>query len=631
MRRASQWLQYEGLRYAVEATLRARRGRRSRGSSTSRSRTRGAPRAVDYHGEPKPAYYGVARAYRGAPSAQFATCGVGRRRRGACACRRRRARFVDLDGTVVAEADGGELAAPLDAFAHDVFLLDLERAQPLRDDAHREPRAAARRCRRARVELARDGVAANCGDVAAIGVVLGIGRSTGRTSFSDNVLDLLPGEERELDGRAGELRVEGWNARRASALAPDGSPVDGFALRRALTVTLRRRRTRSTRASASSSSCRRPTTRNGSCPASSTARTAPRTARASTRASRPAASTSRGWSRTRGRSAPTAARRRPCSRAAAGSSRRETSPLGQSGVGFALPRRPPGDLARLPVPRGAAPLRRLRDAARRRTSRRYRWQPGERVELDVPRRATATGGASCAPRDTSAADDAAWVSVDGGGRARGVRALPLALPPGSAAADRDGRLRPRRRRRAGDRDAMHVSWVSGVAVRVRAAPPRAARRQRRSTSPRPRRCSTTSPATSRPAGRSGRSGRATAAGRGAGIPTTPARTRARSPTRRSSCSAPAAAGRRRRARTSTSRCRTQRDDGALPAAHHLETGDAVSWEGTAGMSWIPALVEAGHLEEAAPRRRVLPRGSTPGTARRRTSTSRRPPRTATRR
>ena len=43
--------------------------------------------------------------------------------------------------------------------------------------------------------------------------------------------------------------------------------------------------------------------------------------------------------------------------------------------------------------------------------------------------------------------------------------------------------------------------------------------------------------------------------------------------------------------------RTQRDDGALPAAHHVDTGDAVSWEGTAGMAWIPALVEAGHLEE----------------------------------
>jgi hypothetical protein len=44
--------------------------------------------------------------------------------------------------------------------------------------------------------------------------------------------------------------------------------------------------------------------------------------------------------------------------------------------------------------------------------------------------------------------------------------------------------------------------------------------------------------------------------------------------------------------------RTQREDGALPAAHHVETGDAVSWEGTAGMAWIPALVEAGHLDEA---------------------------------
>src|SRR6188508_826344 len=44
--------------------------------------------------------------------------------------------------------------------------------------------------------------------------------------------------------------------------------------------------------------------------------------------------------------------------------------------------------------------------------------------------------------------------------------------------------------------------------------------------------------------------------------------------------------------------RTQREDGALPAAHHADTGDAVSWEGTAGMSWIPPLVEAGELEPA---------------------------------
>jgi hypothetical protein len=44
--------------------------------------------------------------------------------------------------------------------------------------------------------------------------------------------------------------------------------------------------------------------------------------------------------------------------------------------------------------------------------------------------------------------------------------------------------------------------------------------------------------------------------------------------------------------------RTQRADGALPAAHHVDTGDAVAWEGTAGMAWIPALVAAGELEAA---------------------------------
>ena len=44
--------------------------------------------------------------------------------------------------------------------------------------------------------------------------------------------------------------------------------------------------------------------------------------------------------------------------------------------------------------------------------------------------------------------------------------------------------------------------------------------------------------------------------------------------------------------------RTQREDGAFPAAHSIATGDAIAWEGTAGMAWIPALVAAGHLDEA---------------------------------
>ena len=125
------------------------------------------------------------------------------------------ARFVDLDGRVVAEAEQGELAAALDAFAHDVFLLDLganryvmTRTQdlaPLLDLP--------------RTELAFDGsVLRNAGTVAALGIVLEDARpydQPGWITFSDNVLDLLPGEERKLTiaGPVGALHVEGWNAR----------------------------------------------------------------------------------------------------------------------------------------------------------------------------------------------------------------------------------------------------------------------------------------------------------------------------------------------------------------------------------------------------------------------------------
>jgi hypothetical protein len=44
--------------------------------------------------------------------------------------------------------------------------------------------------------------------------------------------------------------------------------------------------------------------------------------------------------------------------------------------------------------------------------------------------------------------------------------------------------------------------------------------------------------------------------------------------------------------------RAQREDGALPAALHLQTGEPLSWDGTAGMSWIPALAAAGELDAA---------------------------------
>jgi beta-mannosidase len=219
MRRASQWLQYDGLRYAVEA----QRRRWPRCSGTLPWQLNESfpnawcTSAVDWHGDPKPAYWGVARAYRGAASARFATCawgGLGEVR----AESSRPARLVDLDGRVVAEGED-EVAAPLDAFAHDVFVLDVpgnryvmsrtENLAPLLDLPPTE----------LRVERTSDELSlANVGAVAALGIVLEDARPAGAPGwvvFDDNVLDLLPGEERtiRLEGPAGDLRIEGWNAR----------------------------------------------------------------------------------------------------------------------------------------------------------------------------------------------------------------------------------------------------------------------------------------------------------------------------------------------------------------------------------------------------------------------------------
>jgi hypothetical protein len=44
--------------------------------------------------------------------------------------------------------------------------------------------------------------------------------------------------------------------------------------------------------------------------------------------------------------------------------------------------------------------------------------------------------------------------------------------------------------------------------------------------------------------------------------------------------------------------RAQRDDGAIPAAFSIATGEAIDWEGTAGLAWIPALVAAGEHDAA---------------------------------
>jgi beta-mannosidase len=195
LRRASQWLQYDGLRYAVEARL--RRGIGVIPWQLNESYPNAwCTSSLDWWGNPKPAFYGVRRAYLGAPSARFATCAWGGegevRVLGS-------GRIVDLHGNEVAAGDG-ELAAPLDRIATDVFLVDLHGANryvmtktadlaPLLDLPP------------ARVEL-RDGVLRNTGAVAAIGVVAG------------DVIDLLPGESRHLVTALSQ-GIEGWNVQGA--------------------------------------------------------------------------------------------------------------------------------------------------------------------------------------------------------------------------------------------------------------------------------------------------------------------------------------------------------------------------------------------------------------------------------
>jgi beta-mannosidase len=217
LRRASQWLQCEGLRYAVEATL--RRGAGAIPWQFNESFPNAwCTSALDYRGDPKPAYYGVARAFRSDhPAASFATSawgGLGEAR----AVTEGPARFVGVDGTVVAESDGGEISAPLSAFATDVFLLDVagnryvmtrtENLEPLLDLPPAEVRVQfVAQSHTLRLD--------HVGGPAAIGVVLEDARpydAPGWIVFGDNVLDLLPGESREIGVEgAGPVLVEGWN------------------------------------------------------------------------------------------------------------------------------------------------------------------------------------------------------------------------------------------------------------------------------------------------------------------------------------------------------------------------------------------------------------------------------------
>src|SRR5829696_2142194 len=289
---------------------------------------------------------------------------------------------------------------------------------------------------------------------------------------------------------------------------------------------------------------------------------------------------------------------------------RELSPLGQAGVGFADREGRP--VVWLDFPYREEPLR--YDGSQTPAPpdvQTYRWEPGERVELAVE-------VADRLPRPAAAVDDPAWVSVEEAAAlaAHGLFHWHYKEDPPRLIETRsfDGR---------DERDNMHVSWVSGVPYAY--ALGRHGRRVGNDDYVHAAGLvldhvaqNLTPGGTFWPQWTHDRGWtwgwhrdhdrahartladatlfmlRAARAAAKRGSDPRHAQTELVSSSRVGGLTRwEAAAG----ANVAVAR-RTQRDDGALPAAHSIATGDAVSWEGTAGMAWIPALVEAGHHEEA---------------------------------
>ncbi|MEU0370706.1 hypothetical protein ABZ070_10650 [Streptomyces sp. NPDC006283] len=247
VRRASQQLQYDGLRYAVEANL--RRAPRSSGTIPWQFNepfpNAWCTASVDHRGDPKPAYHGVRRAYRPAHvCAAFATqAWAGRTRFEATVHAWRRdarpgdvtvARIVALDGTVVHESRTGTVSLPTAGLPGPLFLLDL---QLMADDGRLvagnryvhstgEDLSGHLDLPTAQVDAAWSPDRASLrlthvGGPAALGLHVTDARpidADGWAVFGDNMLDLLPGESLEVpvtwrdapvEGRA--VLLEGWN------------------------------------------------------------------------------------------------------------------------------------------------------------------------------------------------------------------------------------------------------------------------------------------------------------------------------------------------------------------------------------------------------------------------------------
>ena len=324
----------------------------SRGSSTSRSRTRGARRRSTGTASRSPPT-GASRA----PTATAIRARSSRPARGAARTRCARAstatpsaRLVNLDGTVVAEARD-EIARAARELG-DVFVLDL-------DGRNRYVMTTATTLAplldlpRAQLELDGDTRAGTRAAVAAIGVVLA-GDVVGQRA--------RPAARRVAPGRRGD-RGRRAGMPRLRALAPDGSAVDGLRLRR-------RPRRRWTGASAGRRGHpRRARAARGRRPevararASSTARTGPsactriypRFVAGRVDVERMESDT---WSFRADRCAT------PAVFTDGGGARDDASRARSARRASALASATDGalDLARLPLPRGAAALRRLADA-----------------------------------------------------------------------------------------------------------------------------------------------------------------------------------------------------------------------------------------------------------------------------
>ncbi|GHH75943.1 beta-mannosidase [Streptomyces sulfonofaciens] len=269
VRRASQQLQYDGLRYAVEANL--RRAPRSSGTLPWQFDepfpNAWCTSAVDHRGDPKPAYHGVRRAYRPCHvCARFATqAWAGHeafsaelwswRQDGTPAGATVTGRLLGTDGEPFAEhtlaagppaapgphgsvpaARAGAWRVPLPAPSDHLMLLDLvlrgPDGTPLAGNRYVHSTTADLAplfdLAAARVEAVTEpGLGAvllrHTGGPAALGLYLTDGRpyeAPGWAVFGDNMLDLLPGEAVRVPvdwcaapGGERTVRLEGWNVR----------------------------------------------------------------------------------------------------------------------------------------------------------------------------------------------------------------------------------------------------------------------------------------------------------------------------------------------------------------------------------------------------------------------------------